>query len=248
MSFSVIIPSRTPANLKAAIACIRASQEKCRIIVVDDCEPGELAAHQAAGPEALRKDVEVVAGVKPFCFARNINLGIRAAGQDDVILLNDDACLATHFGFSYLASQARSDSGDACGVLSAGITAAVGNPEQIALPGTRVRIASHHTLVFVCVYIRRWVLDAVGLLDERYEAYGYDDDDYCERVRQHGLSLGIFDGCVVEHGVLPSTYRGDTSASLADLKPNRERFVEKWGFAPGQRPVAGPLSSPRIQW
>ena len=32
-------------------------------------------------------------GVKPFIFARNCNLGIRAAGSDDVVLLNDDALL-----------------------------------------------------------------------------------------------------------------------------------------------------------
>lgn len=245
MPFSIILPSRTIGNLRPAIGCIRLAKEHGRIIVVDDFALGELDAHRATGPAALRS-CEVVQGVKPFVFARNINLGIAAAGDDDVVLLNDDACLKTPFGFSYLAAISKDR--PEFGIISAGITDAVGNPEQLALEGTRLREAKHHTLVFVCVYIRRDVLnrleafeiddgpDHSAWLDERFANYGYDDDDVCERVRQMGLKLGVFDGCVVEHGVLPSTYRGAASASLTDLRPNRERFVEKWGFAPGCGP------------
>lgn len=241
MSFSVIIPSKTIANLRPCVSCIRAAHEQADIIVVDDFEPGELATHaEAVGPDSLR-GCKVVPGVKPFVFSRNVNLGIAAAGDGDVILLNDDACLKTAYGFSYLASVAKAH--PQYGIISAGITDAVGNTEQIAQSGTRLREGKHHTLVFVCVYIRRAILTGLKLpggqnewLDERFFNYGYDDDDMCERVRLMGGKLGVFDGCVVEHGVLPSTYRGSGSASLTDLRPNRERFIDKWGFAPGCGP------------
>lgn len=242
MSFSVIIPSRTIGNLRPCVESIRAAHETSRIIVVDDFEP---ETHPLKEPQDLLSSCAWVRGAKPFVFARNINLGIAEAGDDDVVLLNDDTRLLTPFGFSYLASVSKSD--PRYGIVSAGITAAVGNEEQLAQPGSRLRATTHHTLVFVCVYIRRAVLDVLAesqppdhlgdhWLDERFESYGYDDDDACERVRQLGLKLGVFDGCVVEHGVLPSTYRGAASASVTDLRPNRERFIEKWGFAPGEGP------------
>lgn len=256
MSFSVIIPSRTLENLRPCVATIRAAHETCHIIVVDDFRA---PLPEPLEPEALR-ECTWIRGESPFVFARNINLGIAAAGDDDVILLNDDTCLRTPFGFSYLASVAKEK--PQYGIISAGITAAVGNEEQLAQPGSRLRGTTHHTLVFVCVYIRRAVLDHLQMkqaiidqdrnrwLDERFEAYGYDDDDMCERVRQAGLKLGIFDGCAVEHGVLESTYRGRGSASSTDLKPNRDRFIEKWGFAPGKGPSMQvlPPAAPEVRW
>ena len=42
--------------------------------------------------------------MKPFVFARNVNLGIEAAGDADVILMNDDATqLRTPYGFTFWA-------------------------------------------------------------------------------------------------------------------------------------------------
>jgi hypothetical protein len=72
------------------------------------------------------------------------------------------------------------------------------------------------------------VIDAVGLLDERFVDYGMDDDDYCLRVRYHGLRLAIYDGCYCDHGSLTSSYRGGAEAG-GDFMPNLKRFIAKWG-------------------
>ena len=95
MSFSIIRPSRNAANLAPCIRAIRDAGETARIIVVDDGVDREQFGIEADDPF-------FVDGVKPFCFARNVNLGIRFAGGDDVILLNDDALLKTPMGFSAL--------------------------------------------------------------------------------------------------------------------------------------------------
>ena len=79
---------------------------------------------------------------------------------------------------------------------------------------------------FVCVYIPRTTIERVGLLDERYVDYGSEDDDYCLSVRKAGLKIGIHDGCYVEHGKLPSTFR---SGRNADIRPNKARLRDKWG-------------------
>lgn len=91
----------------------------------------------------------------------------------------------------------------------------------------------HHMVAFVCVLIRRDVLDLVGVLDERFDGYGYEDDDYCLRVRNAGLEIGVFDPCIVEHGTkAESTYRGPGAAGRNLLDHNRQKFNEKWGVKP----------------
>ncbi len=248
--FSIIIPTRNTYNIACNLQAIQSKDPNSlsRVIVVDDEQDG--------GVEGVCDALKVrrVLGIQPFIFSRNINLGIAAAGDDDVILCNDDTGLFSDFGFGYLSVIANEN--PQFGIISAAITGAVGNTEQLAQAGTRLREAKHHTVVFVCVYIRRQVLwDLVTAygdlekegflnngryewLDERFIGYGYDDDDMCERVRRLGLKLGVFDGCVVEHGVLPSSYRGHAGMMATDLKPNRDRFIEKWGFEPGRGPHA----------
>lgn len=265
MSFSIIIPSKTRENLLACVGCIRNAGEKSRIIIVDDFRDRDEARWlKEQGPQIVR-DCTWVDGVQPFVFARNINLGIAAAGDDDVILLNDDALLKAHLGFSWLASEANAHT--EIGIMAAAVDGACGCVEQNAQPGTRVRVVKHHTVVFIAVYMRREVLTRMmstpgGVahantwwLDERYAAYGYDDDDACERVRQLELKLGVFDGCVVDHGTLKSSYRNAEGvgfpgiASSCDLAPNRQRFVEKWGFSPGQGPPMHPtVQAEKVRW
>jgi len=121
MGLSIIIPSKNPVNLAACITAIRAAGELCRIIVVDDGLP---AYNHGIG-------AYVVQGHKPFVYARNINLGIYAAGTDDVILLNDDALLKTERGFLKMWDQSKRR--PQYGVIASACNN-VGNPLQNLVP------------------------------------------------------------------------------------------------------------------
>ncbi len=199
MTFHVVILSAQASNLVPCVRAVLANEPEMPpgcIIVVDD------GARQEA--EAQLPGIRWVPGIKPFIFARNANLGIRAAGTD-VILLNDDAQLITPRGFTQLSQLAQGRPG--LGVCSAGIRGVIGNPQQIATPHARLR-PSKRTLAFVCTYISKAVYDQIGPLDERFDGYGFEDNDYCDRVRAAGLQLAIWDGCVVDHsGARPSTFR-----------------------------------------
>ena len=223
MGLSIIIPSKNPVNLAACITAIRAAGETCRIIVIDDG-----IDHAEIRYGVGRLDPYCVPGHKPFVYARNINLGIYAAGTDDVILLNDDALLQTPNGFTKMWEQSKRR--PQYGVIASACNN-VGNPLQNLVPeladvdGVR---NENRTLCFTCVLIPRRVIDAVGLLDERFVDYGMDDDDYCLRVRYHGLRLAIYDGCYCDHGSLTSSYRGGPQTG-GDFHPNLRRFIAKWG-------------------
>lgn len=226
---SVVIPSKNIQNLQADISAIRENGETCRIIWVDDYSD-ELIANPPISLKIPGGNFESVPGEKPFVFARNVNIGIKAAGTDDVLILNDDAMLKTPGGFSLL--QRAAEEHPEYGIIAA-TTNVVGNLNQKP-KGVGLR-EDPRMVCFVAVLVPRRTIDAVGLLDERYVGYGMDDDDYCLRVRNAGLKIGIHDGCFVDHGSLPSTYRGKGGPG-GDFRPNLELFKQKWGMDNWGRP------------
>lgn len=220
MAFSVVIPSASASNLIACVHALRSCEPKLpasKILVVDD------GARTAA---TERLPVTWIPGAQPFIYARNVNLGIAAADDEDVILLNDDARLLTWRGFTNLAAQVRFRA--TVGACSAAIRGVVCNRRQLAGPGTLFR-AEPNLLAFICVYLPRAVINLIGPFDERFVGYGFEDFDYCTRIREAGLELAVWDGCVVDHtGQVPSTFRSRRDFSeLLDL--GRELYTEKWG-------------------
>ena len=214
----IVIPSARAANL---IQCVWSIIQKdghiqpIDIIVVDDG-----ARTPESEPELPR--VQWVDGWKPFVFARNVNLGIAAAGDADVIVMNDDTQLVTPDGFSewHRLMQTRPDT-----ICSAGIIGTVYNLRQQAQSTATFRPEAKH-LAFVCVYFPRTVLDTLGPLDERFTGYGYEDFDYCERARRAGLKLATWDGCVVDHSGY-STYRNNPEWPSMMMDAQRI-YRDKW--------------------
>jgi GT2 family glycosyltransferase len=253
MSYSVIIPSRNIANLSACVRQIRAMGETCRVIVVWDGDNRSINDWFDDDTNESGR-VDVVDGISPFIFARNVNIGIRAAGTDDVVLANDDALLRTPRGFELLQRTLRAhlDYGAVCPSFTHG---SVGTLNLINRG--RIGIATEAVmLVFACVYIPWSTIDRVGLLDERFgvnaggpgaRGYGLEDDDYSLRIRQSGLKLGVYDGVLVDHlpesTGLKSTFRHDPEHPH-DVRAHEDLFTkihghwpEGHGFAPGKRSV-----------
>lgn len=222
---SIIIPSKNVENLKSCVQAIRKLDESATIIVVAD----------GLRYNAIPDYDLYVSGDKPFCFSRNVNIGIRQCPGGDVVILNDDALLETPGGFTALQAAWKEEPG--WGLVSAA-TNNTGNPNQAQrynLSGdAKYFIREDPRMVcFVAVFIPRSTINAVGLLDESFTGYGYEDDDYCLRVRQAGLEIGIFDGCVVDHTRLKPTYRGTKMPEMIQLKGltehNRKIFIAKHG-------------------
>lgn len=216
MGLTVIIPTKTTANVTACLDAIYQHAPETKQIIVDD----------GIEPIEIHDSTRIIQGEKPFIFSRNVNLGIKAAGKDDIIVLNDDAILTVPGGFRAMRRMAVDY--PEYGIISASANN-VGNPNQFkrSRPTEMIVREEPRMVCFVCVLIPRRTIDRVGLMDERYVGYGLDDDDYCLQVRKAGLKIGIFDGCFVDHARLTSTYRSKEGG--ADFKPNLKLFVEKWG-------------------
>lgn len=223
MNLSVIIPSRNVRNLEACVAAVRRHEPAVRVIVIDDGLDlvGLFRKHDGAwGTE--NSPVRIIPGDEPFVFARNCNIGIHAAGTDDVILLNDDALLETPAGFQEM--QKAADENSEYGVIGA-VTNVTGQdlqwPQDIGLREVP-------DIAFVCVLIPRRTISRVGFLDERYRLdYGVEDLDYCRACHEKQLRVGVFDFCYVDHGALTSTFRGDPHASRS-FALNKALYDQKW--------------------
>lgn len=209
---SIVIPSKNTSNLKICLRALRVSGESCRVVVVDD---------------GLRERIdgcEYIEGIKPFIFARNCNLGIRAVDPDDVILLNDDAQLQSKGGFTLMQQSAEADS--KIGIIGA-VTNLTGQVLQRPRNTGGLRDVPH--IAFVCVLLPRRTIERIGLLDERYCIdYGVEDRDYCEAVVRAGMKIAVDDRCFVDHASLTSTFRGHPTKP-GSSKQNQELYYQKWG-------------------
>jgi len=185
----------------------------------------------------------VIEGEEPFVFARNANLGIEAAGRDDVLLVNDDAQLRqpTAAKLAEVVSQHPR-----VGILSAQVIGqSGGNPLQNRRTELEHNVTlSEQRLAFVCVYIKRALIDDIGLLDERFTGYGCEDDDYCLRAKQADWELAVTPDVVVRHGYgnrnATSSFdrcphcngTGNAPALEESAEAMRGVFYQKWGRRP----------------
>ena len=183
-------------------------------------------------PDHIPASVTFLPGVEPFSFPRNANRGIRYVGGSDVLLVNDDVQFTCPGSISNLACIAHDH--PEIGVLSPQFTGPTGNilqdHSQVPL---RVLTTSTERLAFACVFIRKAVFDQVGYLDERFDGYGRDDDDFCLRVRQTGLKLAVTPEVVVHHGFgharWSSSFRRVRYPDGGIDPEMTKKWVEKWG-------------------
>lgn len=221
MKLAVIIPSANAQNLDRCLAAVREAEPNIPVTVVSD----SLDLHALAAIHYPA--VDVAAGIKPFIFARNINIGLKAASvlhePEGFILLNDDALVKTPGGLTALGREADARTG--YGIIAA-VTNSAGNPNQYST-GSGFR-DEPKMVCFVCVLITAACLERVGALDETFTAYGWEDNDFCRRARAEGFRIGISEQCFVDHLSLKSTFRGDPRNG-GDITAGAAIYRAKWG-------------------
>lgn len=237
---TIVIPSyRDAERVQTLAAKIRKTVPSgmARVIVADD----------ASGEQHLQRlraisGIEVIAGTENRGFAANVNRGLRAAGPDrDIVVLNSDvepergwlACL-----------QHLCEKGDDIGIVGArllypdrriqfaGSVRNLGAPEWFdhryrfkpADWGPAATVGPTLAVTGACMYLRREMVDAIGLMDEAYPM-AYEDVDYCLRAWRAGFKvLYCPAACLVHH---ESVTRGTEVGERE--KTSKRVFWERWG-------------------
>lgn len=194
--------------------------DKGNIIVIDDSRlPKEDLAKMYGGLDVIR-----IPSMRPWGFSKNANFLIQAAliKQVDLFMCNDDTTFLTPN--SIYAMQQVSSYYPNVGVLSPTFIGLAGNPKQMAVKGLYkegevLYIEKERSISFVAVYFPLPTLEKVGYLNEIYneETYGWEDDEYCDRVMEAGLDLGITPLVKMRHGKAGDPFEKSFSNTYRDL-------------------------------
>ena len=174
-----------------------------------------------------------IRGSEPFCFAKNVNSGIAAAdGESDIFLVNDDACFVTYQSLPQLRTAAEGS--PSVGIVSPVFARPERNPRQrwgVLSASSNLWIETQIILTFAAVYIRRQLIRAIGLLDESFVGYGFEDNDYCWRTWRSGFQTAILPSVLMMHGDVfgrASTTFRQRADYAQSIRANRDRFIRKW--------------------
>jgi GT2 family glycosyltransferase/glycosyltransferase involved in cell wall biosynthesis len=254
----VVIPSyRDAPRVRTLVRSIRktTSPGMARVIVADDCSGAEYLAQLREIDEI---DV-VIAGEHNAGFAANVNRGLRATdGERDVVVLNSDVEALP----SWLEClQYATDRHEYAGIVGAQLQypdgriqfgGTVRNRDQPEWFDHRYRFKPSDwgpagraspalAVTGACMYVRRAVIDRVGLLDERY-GMAYEDVDWCLRAWQAGFGVLYFPAARLVHH--ESVTRG-TAVGERELD-SQQLFWERWSQLFDERSVgAGDPARPR---
>jgi GT2 family glycosyltransferase len=218
---TIVTLSKYPEHLRQLCRSIRATGEKAEIVVVVD------EGFRADGVPEGFAPIRLVEGAPKFNFARNANIGIAACPPDhDVFLVNDDVQIVTPGGLDRLAETAARDG---VGVVAPHLLGPGGNLRRVHRALGDVK-PLNGCFGWAAVYLSRKVLDKIGGLDERFDGYGMEDDDYNYRVFTAGLQNYVDGRCVAQH-VSGATFNKvyTRPAFLDAAKRSHEKFAAKWG-------------------
>ncbi len=239
MRFSLVIPVWNGAEVIASCLNAVASQrndQPCEIICVDNDSRDESAAIVAAqfpAVKLLRQPVNLG-------FAGGINVGIRAAQGDAVVLLNQD-CLPQAGWLTALAAafEQHLDFGVAgCTIYfgdgtldhaGAQMTRPAAFGEHLTEIGVEPRVVDYVT--GAAMAIRRKVFDTIGLFDEGFYPAYYEECDFCYRAREHGFQIAYVPTAKITHLRSSREAQADWIKHWANQQKARYRFVIKQ-FAP----------------
>lgn len=192
--YTVVIPNRFEDIIKPLLASIKKFEDDPKVLIVADRHNNDYGYSKV--------DLE-----GKFSFAHSANTGILSAGEDDIILMNDDVRLLMPT-FKRLQKIAYAD--PKTGILSPMVDGGCGNLFMRARQMKKVwpsDTSIHYCnglggdrITFACVYIKRKLLDEIGLFDEGFANYGYDDADMCIRTIKAKWKLAITNRLTVQHG------------------------------------------------
>jgi GT2 family glycosyltransferase/glycosyltransferase involved in cell wall biosynthesis len=235
----------THNNLALTKACLASLLEftdypNYELVLVDNASTDGSVAFFADFAKQ-HQHVRLVLNPSNLGFAAGNNAGIKTARGDFIVLLNNDTYCTRGWLRDLLRHLMKNKRLGAVGP----VTNNIGNEARVALAYANMTemaaVARDYTsaharvllevksVAFFCVAMPRSVIDEVGLLDESFGLGFFEDDDYCNRIRQAGSRVGIADDVFIHHE-LSASFNALASTRRSELfQVNLKRYEEKWG-------------------
>ena len=183
------------------------------IILINDCSPEPQIKNLLHSYTNKHPHIHVVTNNENLGFVKTVNIGMKLAGNADVILLNSDTVVANNW-LDKLINQAYindnigtvtpfSNNATICSYPDIDGWVAIPDGEDVSSLDKACKIANEGryieipTAVGFCMYIKRSCLKDVGFFDEKSFGKGYgEENDFCLRAIKKGwkhiLATDIF--------------------------------------------------------
>lgn len=232
-------------NLEFTKACLHSLQlytdyPNWELIIVDnassDGSPEYLKEYKTLHDNAI-----VILNDKNLGFSAGNNVGLEAATGDYLVILNNDTYV-TKGWLNGLIKPLDSDS--TLGIVGP-VTNNIGNEAKIEIGYSDMnemavnaeRYTNAHsnqllyvnTVAFFCVAFSRNVFEKVGLMDEDFGVGFFEDDDYCNRVRELKLKVAIVEDVFVHHHLSASFDKLKAEDKQKLFEKNKIIYEKKWG-------------------
>jgi GT2 family glycosyltransferase/glycosyltransferase involved in cell wall biosynthesis len=231
---TVIIPVyNAAAELKDCLDSLSKTLPSfCEVLVIDDASPDANVQKVLEGYRG-KATWRVLKNQGNLGFTRTVNFGIlQTDAESDVIILNSDAIthgswvealrfVAHREGSIGLVSPLTNDSTPFSILFPSMRKDLKLSRDQLDISrvvrthgeGRALEVATGHGF---CLYIKREVIESVGLLDEKNFPRGYgEENDYCMRARKAGWRTVVAENVYVSH----SESKSFTSSEKATLLP-----------------------------
>jgi len=228
---------------ETTIKCIeslkRNTEADYELIIVDNGS-NDGTREYLNGIKKEQDNIKLIFNEKNIGFAKANNQGIVLAEGEYILLLNNDVLL-TKGWLNRLIACAESD--PEIGVVGPCTNKAVGQQVvdvQIEMEDQLIQKYAYmqlmknagnwfetHRIIGFCMIIKKEVIERVGMLDERFGPGGFEDYDFCLRVKQAGYKVMIASDVFIYH-------IGGQGYSNNDLDYDKLRhqnvqiFIEKW--------------------
>lgn len=208
---SIIVPCHN--QLPFTELCLQSvfdhSGNDWELVVVDNGSTDGTPAFLAGLACGARVPVKVITNTTDLGFPVAVNQGLRVADGDILVLLNNDA-VVVHRWLDHLEGLLQL-------VGMAGPMSNYAPPPQLVEDIPYVDMVQMHRFAEnwgiqhpatglgvpkisgFCMAMRREVYETVGGMDEQFGLGYFEDDDYCERVRQAGYEIGIAQALFIHH-------------------------------------------------
>ncbi|MBL9079890.1 MAG: glycosyltransferase [Planctomycetes bacterium] len=251
MRCSVVIPCHDGAELTRACLVSLLQQvpsPPSEVLLVDNASRDGTAQLGSLDPR-----IRVLRQTHNLGFAAGVNVGIRAAASDLVLILNNDTQAATGMLAELQRVLLSSPSIGAVAPVSNHVKGPARIPvgalgqdaagrESIAAALADLPTAAQDvdTLAGLALLLDRRTLDRIGLFDERFGHGNFEDDDLSLRLRLHGLRLVIARRAFLHHEG-HATFRALGLDLRAEITRRRAQFCAKWRWDPAGRATIAAL-------
>jgi GT2 family glycosyltransferase len=176
-------------------------------------------------------------------FAKAMNQGLERVSAKYTVWLNNDTIVTSNWLSKMIRYLENNPKSGAIGPVSNGtgiIQKAEGfddvkikDVEEIGKAISKKyegSVVEYHRIAGFCIIMKSELIAKVGKIDETFNHGGYDDDDYCKRIRDEGYSVLIAEDVFVYHksGASFSSAK-DPDFDLRYLMPvGRRKLLRKW--------------------